>query len=88
MLSVVDYYKEIANILVDTFALLSFKVYRGVNSPHLRVPFPGSRSWDVFNVILEKTHIITVPRSGFGPGSEEFIRVTTSGHREYPGSLN
>ncbi|KAI7979867.1 hypothetical protein LOK49_Contig230G00006 [Camellia lanceoleosa] len=82
MLSVVDYYKENANILAETFASLGLNVYGGVNAPYLWVHCPGLRSWDVFNEILEKTHIITVPGSGFGPGGEEFIRVTTFGHRE------
>ncbi|KAF5936901.1 hypothetical protein HYC85_024407 [Camellia sinensis] len=82
MLSVVDYYKENANILAESFASLGLTVYGGVNAPYLWVHCPGLRSWDVFNEILEKTHIITVPGSGFGPGGEEFIRVTTFGHRE------
>ncbi|KAL7205953.1 hypothetical protein ACSBR2_018798 [Camellia fascicularis] len=82
MLSVVDYYKENAQILLDTFASLGLKAYGGVNAPYVWVHFPGSRSWDVFSEILEKTHIITVPGSGFGPGGEEFIRVTTFGRRE------
>ncbi|XP_028081818.1 aminotransferase ALD1, chloroplastic-like [Camellia sinensis] len=82
MLSVVDYYKENANILAESFASLGLNVYGGVNAPYLWVHCPGLRSWDVFNEILEKTHIITVPGSGFGPGGEEFIRVTTFGHRE------
>ncbi|XP_028076291.1 aminotransferase ALD1, chloroplastic-like isoform X1 [Camellia sinensis] len=82
MLSVVDYYKENAQILLDTFASLGLKAYGGVNAPYVWVHFPGSRSWDVFSEILEKTHIITVPGSGFGPRGEEFIRVTTFGRRE------
>ncbi|KAA8545583.1 hypothetical protein F0562_020367 [Nyssa sinensis] len=82
LLSVVDRYKENARILVDTFASLGLKAYGGVNAPYVWVHFPGSRSWDVFSEILEKTHIITVPGSGFGPGGEEYIRVTAFGHRE------
>lgn len=82
ILSVVDYYKENANILVDTFASLGLKVYGGVNAPYVWVHFPGSRSWDIFAEILEKAHILTVPGSGFGPGGEEYIRVTAFGHRE------
>lgn len=82
MLSVVGYYMENANILVDTFASLGLKVYGGVNAPYVWVHFPGSSSWDRFNEILEKTHIITVPGSGFGPCGEEFIRVSAFGRRE------
>lgn len=80
--SVVDYYKENANVLLYTFASMGLKAYGGVNAPYVWVHFPGSRSWDVFAEILEKANIITVPGSGFGPGGEEYIRVTAFGHRE------
>lgn len=82
MHSVIDYYKENASILLETFTALGLKVYGGVNAPYLWVQFPGSKSWDVFNEILEKAHMITVPGCGFGPGGEGFIRVTTFGDRE------
>ncbi|KAK6159173.1 hypothetical protein DH2020_006487 [Rehmannia glutinosa] len=39
-------------------------------------------SWDVFSEILEKTHVVTTPGSGFGPGGEGFVRVSAFGHRE------
>ncbi|KAK4424339.1 Aminotransferase ALD1, chloroplastic [Sesamum alatum] len=82
VISLVDYYKENAQILLETFESLGLRTYGGVNAPYLWVHFPGSNSWDVFNEILEKTHIITVPGSGFGPAGKEFIRVTAFGHRE------
>ncbi|KAL0365121.1 UNVERIFIED_CONTAM: Aminotransferase ALD1, chloroplastic [Sesamum angustifolium] len=82
VLSLADYYKENAEILLETFRLLGLRAYGGINAPYLWVHFPGSNSWDVFNEILEKTHIITVPGSGFGPAGKEFIRVTAFGHRE------
>ncbi|OMO68159.1 Aminotransferase, class I/classII [Corchorus capsularis] len=80
--SVIDYYKENAKILVDTFSSLGLKVYGGVNAPYVWVHFPGSKSWNVFAEILEKTHIITVPGSGFGPGGAEYIRISAFGQRE------
>ncbi|KAJ0561382.1 putative LL-diaminopimelate aminotransferase [Helianthus annuus] len=83
VMAVVDYYMENAKILVDTFTSLGLVVYGGVNAPYVWVHFPGSRSWDMFSEILKKTHIITVPGSGFGPGGEGFIRVTAFGRREH-----
>ena len=35
-----------------------------------------------FNEILEKTHIVTIPGRGFGPGGKEYVRVSGFGHRE------
>ncbi|KAK9163219.1 hypothetical protein Syun_004121 [Stephania yunnanensis] len=79
---VVGFYKENAKILVHTFDSLGFKTYGGENAPYVWVHFPGASSWDVFSKILEKTHIITVPGTGFGPGGEEYIRVSAFGRRE------
>lgn len=81
--TVIDYYKENAKIIVDAFQSLGLKVNGGKNAPYVWVQFPGSSSWDVFAEILEKTHILTIPGSGFGPGGNEHIRVSAFGHREY-----
>ncbi|KAJ8768969.1 hypothetical protein K2173_023964 [Erythroxylum novogranatense] len=82
MHEVVGFYKENTNIIVDTFNSLGFKVYGGKNGPYVWVHFPGQSSWDVFSEILEKTHVVTTPGSGFGPGGEGFIRVSAFGHRD------
>ncbi|GAA0150950.1 transaminase [Lithospermum erythrorhizon] len=82
ILSTVNYYHENAKILTDTFTSLGFNVHGGINAPYVYVHFPGKKSWDVFNHILEKTHVVTVPGSGFGPGGEEYIRVSAFGKRE------
>ncbi|CAD6202478.1 unnamed protein product [Miscanthus lutarioriparius] len=79
---VVGVYKDNARVLVDTFASLGKEVYGGTDSPYVWVRFPGHRSWDVFAEILEKTHVITVPGSGFGPGGEGFIRVSAFNSRD------
>ena len=82
MTDVVNFYKENTQIIVDTFTSLGFNVYGGKNAPYVWVHFPGKSSWDVFAEILEKTHLVTTPGSGFGPGGEGFIRVSAFGHRE------
>ncbi|KAL5559208.1 hypothetical protein UlMin_035419, partial [Ulmus minor] len=82
MMNVVGYYKENAKIIANTFISLGLKVYGGKNAPYIWVHFPGQSSWDVFNEILEKTHIVTIPGTGFGPAGEEYIRLSAFGHRE------
>lgn len=82
MKQVIGFYKENTNIIVDTFKSLGFNVYGGTNAPYVWVHFPGRSSWDVFSEILEKTHLVTTPGSGFGPGGEGFVRVSAFGHRE------
>lgn len=80
--STINYYMQNAKMLVDTFTSLGLKVYGGRNAPYLWVHFPGSKSWDIFNEILEKTDILTVPGRGFGYKGEEFIRVSAFAQRE------
>lgn len=82
MSQVVGFYKENTELIVDTFTSLGFKVYGGKNAPYVWVHFPGQSSWDVFAEMLEKTHVVTTPGSGFGPGGEGFVRVSSFGHRE------
>lgn len=82
MQSLVDYYMENARILVNALASLGLTVYGGKNAPYVWVRFPGSNSWNVFAEILQTTHIITVPGSGFGPGGEEYIRISAFGRRD------
>ncbi|KAM7479075.1 hypothetical protein LguiA_027288 [Lonicera macranthoides] len=82
MRDVIGFYKENTEIIMDTFNSLGFKVYGGKNAPYVWVHFPGQSSWDVFAEILEKTHIVTTPGSGFGPGGEGFVRVSAFGHRK------
>ncbi|XWS62499.1 hypothetical protein CRYUN_Cryun06bG0016400 [Craigia yunnanensis] len=79
---VIGFYKENTKIIVETFNSLGFKVYGGTNAPYVWIHFPGRNSWDVFSEILDKTHIVTTPGSGFGPAGEGFIRVSAFGHRE------
>lgn len=81
MQSLVDYYMENARMLVDTLTSIGLTVYGGKNAPYVWVHFPGAKSWNVFAEILEKTHIITVPGSGFGPGGEGYIRISAFGLR-------
>ncbi|KAK3227480.1 hypothetical protein Dsin_007342 [Dipteronia sinensis] len=82
MRQVIGFYKENTDIITETFSSLGFKVYGGKNAPYVWVHFPGQSSWDVFSEILEKTHVVTTPGSGFGPAGEGFVRVSAFGHRQ------
>ncbi|XP_064971355.1 aminotransferase ALD1 homolog [Musa acuminata AAA Group] len=82
MSKVIDVYKQNARTLAETFGSMGLEAYGGSNSPYVWVRFPGRRSWDVFTEILEKTHVITVPGCGFGPGGEGFIRVSSFNSEE------
>lgn len=76
------HYLENAKIIKEALQGLGYEVFGGINAPYLWVRFKGRKSWDVFQEILERFHIVTTPGSGFGSQGEEFIRFTAFGHRE------
>lgn len=77
-----DYYMENARIMRSTLLNQGKEVYGGINAPYLWVRFKGRKSWDIFQEILENSHIVTTPGSGFGPSGEGFIRFSAFGNRE------
>jgi LL-diaminopimelate aminotransferase len=78
----VAYYKENSAILRRAVETAGLKAYGGENSPYLWVAFPGRSSWDVFDALLEKAHLIVTPGSGFGPAGEGYIRLSAFGTRD------
>jgi LL-diaminopimelate aminotransferase len=81
MMSLIEFYKENAAILLAAFKEMGFKVYGGSDAPYVWVGFPGKASWDVFTEILQKCDIVTTPGSGFGPAGEGFVRASAFGSR-------
>ena len=86
MKGVIDYYLENARVIKKAvegpnFKAAGVKVFWTGNSPYLWVQFPGKKSWDVFDRILNECQVVTTPGSGFGPAGESFIRISAFGHR-------
>ncbi len=84
--SLVDYYLENAKIMKKTlcgknFVAAGVKVYYTGDSPYLWVQFPGQKSWDMFDRILDECRVVTTPGSGFGPAGESYLRFSCFGHR-------
>ncbi len=87
MKNVIDYYLENVKKIEETLRGENFKkagvtIYSTGNSPYVWAKFPGKKGWDVFDLILDKCHIVTTPGSGFGPSGESFIRFSSFGHQE------
>lgn len=87
MKEVIDYYlenvKTIENALKsDNFKKAGVEIYSTGNSPYVWAKFPGKKSWDIFDKILNEANIVTTPGSGFGPSGESFIRFSSFGHQE------
>lgn len=78
----VDFYMKNAEIIKNGLKERGIKTYGGENAPYIWAHFPGESSWDVFERILHKAHVVSTPGSGFGPAGEGFLRFSAFGHRE------
>ncbi len=83
--ALVDAYLENAALMKEAlsgqnFASAGVKVYYTGDSPYLWVMFPGYKSWDIFDKILDECNIVTTPGSGFGPAGESYLRFSSFGH--------
>ncbi len=75
----IDRYLDNARLIKQTWEQLGYPVYGGEHAPYVWIQFPGRSSWDVFQTLLEKAHVITTPGSGFGPSGEGFLRMSAYG---------
>ncbi len=78
----VQFYLNNTRQLAKTFKELGFDTYGGEHSPYIWTSMPGLSSWDAFDYILERAHIITTPGAGFGPSGDGFLRVSGFASKE------
>lgn len=81
--SLIDYYMINSSILREVLEETGLEVYGGRNAPYLWVRFPDCSSWEAFDFLLEKGHLVSAPGSGFGPAGEGFIRLSAFGKRSH-----
>ncbi len=82
-----DFYLENAAIIREALGGANFRaagveVYGGDNAPYIWARFPGKKSWEVFDSILDTCRVVCTPGAGFGPAGESFIRFSAFGHRD------
>ena len=81
--ALVDFYLENAGIIQDGLKAAGLTVYGGTNAPYIWVKTPaGMTSWDFFDALLSKAHVVSTPGSGFGPSGEGYLRLTGFGRRD------
>ena len=70
-------YSERARFLRDGLHHLGFTVYGGIDAPYVWCKAPAKMdSWQFFDSLLEKTHLVTVPGLGFGSAGSRFVRLS------------
>lgn len=78
-----EYYRQNAAIIAAGLDALGIWYTGGKNSPYLWLKTPGNMSsWDFFDFLLEKAHLVGTPGVGFGSNGEGFFRLTAFGNRE------
>ena len=79
----IAYYQTNATIIKEGLEGAGYEVYGGIDSPYIWCKTPaGTSSWEFFDELLRRAHIITTPGAGFGPSGEGYIRLTAFGTRE------
>lgn len=79
----IDYYRENAKIITDTMDELNIWYTGGQNSPYIWLKCPGNmKSWEFFDLLLEKANVVGTPGAGFGDNGEGFFRLTAFNNHE------
>jgi LL-diaminopimelate aminotransferase len=81
MKCLVNFYMENTKIIRTALQQLDFDVFGGLHAPYIWARVEGKTSWQAFEEILRKAHIVTTPGVGFGPSGEGFIRFSAFGTR-------
>ena len=76
----VGFYMKNAAYIRTGLKEAGYEVYGGVDSPYVWLKTPGRMtSWEFFDYLLEKVHVVGTPGSGFGPSGEHYFRLTAFG---------
>lgn len=79
----IAYYMENAKIIREALVAQGMKVFGGVDAPYIWLKAPeGMTSWEFFDLLLTKFHLVGTPGSGFGPSGEGYFRLTAFNTRE------
>ncbi len=77
---IIDIYMANAKVIRETLSNLGYTVYGAVNAPYIWLKVPnGMGSWEFFDLLLNKAHVVGTPGAGFGAGGEGFFRLTAFG---------
>ncbi|MBT5019630.1 MAG: LL-diaminopimelate aminotransferase [Planctomicrobium sp.] len=80
--TLINFYLENANILSEGLKSVGIDIYGGVNAPYIWLKTPqGMKSWEFFDHLLEKAHLVGTPGSGFGASGEGYFRLSAFNSR-------
>ncbi len=80
---IISIYMNNARIIREMLSKIGYKIYGGVNAPYLWLKTPaGVSSWEFFDLLLKKAHVVCTPGAGFGAAGEGYVRLTAFGQPE------
>ncbi len=71
----IAYYRENAQLMLETFQSIGIPAFGGVNSPYVWIRC-GMDSWQFFDHLLNTCHVVGTPGVGFGPSGQGYFRLT------------
>jgi len=73
----IAYYQENARIIREGLSQAGVLVFGGIHSPYIWMKTPNDMpSWDFFDLLLNRAHVVGTPGEGFGPAGEGYFRLT------------
>jgi LL-diaminopimelate aminotransferase len=76
-----DFYLENAKLIRAAMARLGFPCAGGENAPYIWVNV-GRDSWEFFDLLLERAHVVCTPGAGFGRCGDGHVRISAFNSRD------
>ncbi|MFQ5733925.1 MAG: LL-diaminopimelate aminotransferase [Planctomycetaceae bacterium] len=81
--ALIDFYLTNARLLREGLQEVGIDVYGGVDAPYIWLKTPGGKSsWEFFDELLGRAHLVGTPGSGFGASGEGYFRLSAFNSRE------
>ncbi|MCW8966158.1 MAG: aminotransferase class I/II-fold pyridoxal phosphate-dependent enzyme, partial [Candidatus Pacearchaeota archaeon] len=77
----IEYYMTNASHIKTEMQKIGYSCTGGENSPYIWVQ-AKMKSWDFFDMLLEKANVVCTPGSGFGKCGEGYIRISAFNNYE------
>lgn len=79
----VAYYMDNAAYIRSHLEAAGYTVYGGTDAPYIWMKTEnGMTSWEFFDYLLDKAHVVGTPGAGFGAKGEGYFRLTAFGDHE------
>lgn len=79
----IAFYLTNARLIREGLQRANIEVHGGVNAPYVWLKAPRNlSSWDFFDLLLSKAHLVGTPGSGFGAAGEGYFRLSAFNSRE------